>query len=494
MGVDNRHPDYINREPDWQMMADLYAGERTVKEKGPAYLPPTSGMVSDGVYRDGDNEGKRAYEAYLTRAHLPDFVKEAVSTLVGVMHRKPPSIKVPAAMEPWLADLSRQGESAEMLLRRINEQQLLKGRHGLLVDVDEVGDRLRLVPYLTESIINWDDDRAAEFAPNTLNFLVLQEDVYERGLEDAYSWTEVSRFRVCQLNEDTGRYETFTETESTQSDTVEPVFRGRGLDSIPFVSIGANDLLMTPDDIPLLGLGRITLLVYRGEADLRQTLFMLGQDTLVVIGADGDADESGTPRDAGPTRIGAGARLDVPLGGDAKFIGVKGDGLPEQRRVLADDYVRARELGSRLLEPRTGQAESGEALKVRVAATTATLTQLAKTSAAGLERALKLMARWAGFNEDEVFVEPNLDFAEANAPPQALLALLQAKQAGAPISLESIHEWARRNGYTTEEFQDEIERIKGERELMLASAAPVTASTPATTPEEDDAEETDPLE
>jgi len=477
MGIDNRHPDYVFREPDWQMMTDLYAGERVVKEKNTAYLPPTPGMIADGVYGAGDLPGKRAYEAYLSRAHMPDFVKDAVGTLVGVMHRKPPSIKVPAEMEEWVKDLSRQGESAELLLRRINEQQLLKGRYGLLVDVDDAEGRLRLVPYLTESIINWDDDRTQEFAANRLNFLVLQEDIFERTLEDPYAWVETSRFRVCQINEQ-NTYETFTETESTQSDVIEPVFRGKPLPGIPFVSIGANDLLISPDDIPLLGLGRLTLLAYRGEADLRQTLFMLGQDTLVVTGADEEVDEHGNPLKSGATRLGAGARIDVPMGGDAKFIGVKGDGLPEQRRVLADDYIRARELGSRLLEQRTGQAESGEALKTRVAAATSTLTQLAKTSAAGLERALKIMAEWAGFDPEQVRVEPNLDFAEANAPPQALLALMQGKQAGAPLSLEEIHAWARRNGFTTLTFEEETQRIMAERNLMLASAAPVTLSAP----------------
>ena len=80
--------------------------------------------------------------------------------------------------------------------------------------------------------------------------------------------------------------------------------------------------------------------MYRQDADYKQALFLQGQDTLVVTGAAND----------GTIRIGAGAHISVPLGADAKFIGVDGSGLEEQRRSLENDYQRASGKGGQLLD------------------------------------------------------------------------------------------------------------------------------------------------
>src|SRR5690606_16749209 len=130
---------------------------------------------------------------------------------------------------------------------------------------------------------------------------------------------------------------------------------------------------------PLLGLSNLCLAIYRGEADYRQALFQQGQDTLVVIGGL-EYDEQGKP-----LRLGAGAVVGVPLGGDAKYVGTEGKGLAEMRQALENDKAAAVQRGARLLTAKGGDRQSGEALRVRVAAQTATLTIMAKTAAAGLE-------------------------------------------------------------------------------------------------------------
>jgi hypothetical protein len=475
MAISSEHPDYVERHPDWVIMRDTNAGQRKIKEKTVVYLPPTSGMVIDGLYSGNDKAaGVAAYNAYLSRAVFPNAVEDAVKVLVGALHRKPAKIELPAALEPMRKSATRKGISLDNLLRQINEQQLLTGRFGMLADVATGRDVPHLVTYDAETIINWDDENPAPFGVDKLQMVVLKETVPTRG-DDMFEWKSETRYRVLLLQADfeqgepgPAKYQTLTMVEedgveADPEDSITPHFKGRTLDEIPFVIIGANDLDVSPDSIPLLGLANYSLVVYRGEADFRSTLFMLGQDTLVVIGEEtGEDDEP-----AKQTRVGVGAKISLPAqpGADAKFIGVNSDGLPEQRHALVDDHTKLREMGSRLLEPRSGQAESGEALKVRVAAQTSTLLQTAVTAAAGLEQILRVCATWVGADPEQVKVIPNLDFAETKARTSELRDLLDAREKGAPLSYESIHAWAKANGFTDIEFEEEVAKLKAEKEL-----------------------------
>jgi hypothetical protein len=290
------------------------------------------------------------------------------------------------------------------------------------------------------------------------------------------------------LNDD-GLYTTFTEQEGQTSPEVVPTFAGRALDFVPFTFIGANDLVATPGPVPLLGIANSALAIYRGEADFRQTLHMLGQDTLVMTGvapgSELDEDE--------PTRIGSGAKIELPEGGDAKFIGIDSAGLPEQRRALEGDYQRSIAMGSRLLENTSSQAESGEALRVRVAAKTTTLHTVALTAAAGLENCLRQAALWVGANPDDVRVTPNTDFIEDAASPEQALKLMEARNSGLPISLRSIHDWASKNEFTQKTWDEELDLITEDSEFLEAinggSPSKAAASEIAATPDPSAVEE-----
>lgn len=479
MSIETRHPDYLDAIEDYRVMRDSYAGERKIKEATFTYLPPTAGQIKDGAAQSVRSPGWVSYTNYLARANFPEFVREAVQTLVGVMHAEPPIIELPAALEPMRKVASRKGESLEMLLRRINEQQLLFGRIGLLADFPqdpfraERAEAPHLVEYKADSIINWDDERFTEFSGNTLNFVVVNETAFVRGTggDDIFEWNVERRFRAVILEPENPEepesgtnplvYKTFTERDGLESETITPMFRGRTLDQIPFAVIGANDLNLTPDEIPLLPLARLCLAIYRGEADYRQSLHMQGQDTLVIIGdeikADGQAKE-----DDEETEVGSGAIIRIAAGEGAKaeFIGVDSRGIPEQREALVADMTRAQSMGAKLLEPRGSQAESGDALRIRVAASTASLAQIALTGAAGLERILRMCATWVGADPDEVKVRPNMDFTQETPSPELARQLGEALKSGRiPLSAQSVHQWLQRKNFTKMTFDEEVKLI-----------------------------------
>ena len=490
MAIESKHPDFLEVASDYRQMRDSFGGERRIKEATFLYLPPTGGQIKDGALKSVTSPGWISYQNYLTRAQFPEFVREAVNALVGVMHAEPPIVELPEQMEPLRKHATRKGETLEMLLRRINEQQLLYGRVGLLADFPQ-DDFLasqaavpHIVEYQAETIINWDDERFTEYSPNTLNFVVLNETVFVRGPRgvNVFDWIEERRFRVLHLEpEDPEQpfsslnpmvYKTFTESDDVRSEEITPSFRGRMLEEIPFVVIGANDLNMSPDEIPLLGLSNLCLAIYRQEADYKQALHMQGQDTLVIIG-DEITREGDTKDEGEETEVGAGAiiRISAGEGADAKFIGVESKGISEQRESLDADRGRAQSMGARLLEPRGTQAESGEALRIRVAASTANLATIALTGAAGLEAMLKKIARWIGANEDDVKVRPNMDFTQETPSPELARQLGEALKSGfIPLSAKAVHKWLQAKNFTKFTFDQEMKLIAADKAAQAASS------------------------
>lgn len=500
MALNAIHPKYEIRLRDWRMMRDFYDGERKVKEKGEEYLPATKSMKLDGMgftaarmngaqprHLGYKNIGQEAYDAYRLRAVFPDYVKDAVETYIGIMHQKPPTIELPPQLEPMRDKATTLGESLELLLRRINEEQLTTGRVGLLLDLPVLPQPDQPTPYIAmyvaESIRNWDDGYT-EKRESKLNMVVLDESGFYR--ESHFEWTITVRFRVLWLgnwmNETqdntpptegvywAGVYDTKGGSgavpEFVQEDMTAPVIRGQTLNEIPFVFINSKDIVPEPDNPPLLGLAYQTGAIYRGEADYRQNLFMQGQDTLVIVGDRKKSDVEINSVDNEPLRTGAGSRIDLDLGGSAEYIGVHSEGLAEQRTAIASDRSRAEQKSGILLNNTNNASnqESGEALQTRVGAQTASLTQIAKAGAAGLESILKICARWMGADDSKVKVVPNLEFSDFLMTGQNLVQLMTARSLGAPISLESIHGLMANQGLTQMDYLTEKATLDTEQD------------------------------
>lgn len=473
MAVDSKHPAYDARRDDWSQMSHCYSGERVIKQQRTTYLPATEGMRIDGMENE-TQDGYKAYEAYLARAVFPDYVRQGVEAMVGVMHREPARIEVPKKMEDLLEKIGANGESVHMLLRRLNEWQLLYGRAGILPEAPNGVSVDKAMPYLVlfnaPRIINWDDGIRIQ-GKQALEFVTIDESDYERTGD--FEWEMVNRFRICAMsgtaltssredqdqNTATGTYVVAkvkgAEQSLAEAEWVTPSIGGKTLDYVPFIFVNTKDLVSSPDDPPLLGLSNICLAIYRGEADLRQSLHMQGQETFVIIGADDDK----------KTRLGAGARIELPREGDAKFVGVSAEGLGAMDDCIQRDKELAEELTSRLFDSTGTTYQSGEALRIRVSAKTATLRTIALTGAEAMRQALITMGRWMGVSEselDKIIVEPNTDFADTSAASRTALELAQAAQLGSPISEKSQHRFLVQQGLTELSYEEEKSLIEAQ--------------------------------
>jgi hypothetical protein len=476
MALDDKHPEYSNRLGEWLQMRDTYAGEREVKRKRLTYLPATEAMIQDGMTTPS-SPGWKDYEAYLMRAYYHDVVHDAVKAMIGIMHMKPAVIKLPPRLAPMMDKATIQGEGLQLLIRRINEAQLVYGRCGLLVDAPTGADPLQALPYIAfyepERIINWDAGRRDE-GRNILELVVLDESGFQR---EGFTWVTERKHRVLTRGIPASLESGWVRPELADNfavcvkvndmsmpipqDFIIPQIAGRPLQEIPFTFIGCNDLVPEPDNPPLLGLSNLALAIYRGEADYRQTLFLQGQSTLVIIGPTDNEDEQ--------LRVGAKGVINLRQGSDAKYITVGAGGLGEMRQSLTSDKADAATWGVQFMDIGSARGETGEPLRIRVAARTTTITNIAQAAGVGLENALKQCAIWVGEDPATVSVVPQTDFADQSVAGAALLAFMQAKQLGLPLSLKSLHRMMLLNDMTEMNFDDENEQIEDEAETLIGA-------------------------
>lgn len=456
-----KHPQYIKMAPMWQSLRDFHDGSDTVKAAGTKYLPPTEGMVIDGM--GADQRGYKAYEAYKMRARVPDYITEGVKALLGLLHQKPPTIRLPAKMEYLRHKATAQGESLVAMMRRANFEQLLIGRLGMLADIMPGETDPHIAVYTGETVTNW-NVREGELVAGKLRLVVLNESGDQFNPTNL-GWEHVVQYRVAWLD-DSGVYcqKVFQGANSgfDPSQPIVPMWRGTNLTFIPFEFVNGTDTLSDVDRPPLQSLLDICIGIYLGEADFRQNLYMQTQQTLVVKGGVQNPDgEPGKDNDA--IRTGAGARIDVGPEGDAKYIGTDPGGLQMQSKAIADDRRRAELKAGELVQQSRSQAESGKAMATRYNAQTATLNALATAGAEGIQGVLRKMAVWMGEDPEEVIVIPNTEFIDFSLDGRSFADIMSAiRENGLPLSLESVHGILADRGLTSLDFETEMSRIDGE--------------------------------
>ena len=132
-----------------------------------------------------------------------------------------------------------------------------------------------------------------------------------------------------------------------------------------------------------------------------------------------------------PQAIGGGAIWFLPATDQkAQILEFTGASATAQRQAIQDTMQAAVQAGARLFSANDEQQESGEARKIKYAAQTATLVGIAQTSAAGLEKALKMCAVIVGANPDEVKVEISTEFIDSTIGAQEMTAIIQGVTGG----------------------------------------------------------------
>ncbi len=433
------------------------------------------------------------YDFYLSFAEFPEIVEPALTGFQGIIHARNPHVELPPKMEYLLDDATPDGDKLLVLWATITREILSGGRIGLLADINKDDDKVRVVTYAAENILNWQAllPREGGGAAFVVLFEARQIPVRtETGTPDEFSTEERKFWRELRLRNGSYQVRLWREPEQTRSSTSttfpeldvnigavtsiqqeepeivpvdgqewnEVLLFGKGFNQIPFLSVNSLEIGFSYGAIPMLPLTRRAYSVYRMTADYRRSLYQKGDPQPYI---------SGIPKDQAPTRIG-GEKLWVFENPEAKaaYLDVEGDGgIPMMRQAIQDDLTRFDQEGGRLLST-TLRPESGDALKSRLLAHQVTLRNVVINAGMGMERELKMMALMMGEDPELVIFTPDLDFAEPVMDGQTALEWAQARRQGFPVSARTLHDLAHRGGVTEKTFDEEKEEIEEDLESI----------------------------
>lgn len=421
MPVTTKHPQFEEVERDWLLMSDSLAGERKIKERTTEYLPKTAGQIeAESQAKTGDSdtgltptEAAQIYEGYLQRADYPLWVKDALRTMMGLVGRQEPEIKLPARMATMEKNATADGFGLDQLFLRVVSELLTKGRMPLLADFD--GRRNPYISaYTAETAINWREDNVGGRQDLTLAVLLEHrraesEDEFEHKYETVY--------RVLDIDQGRYRARVLSEKEEEIEDPMMPGMRSGEsvvpLKYIPLVFAGSTDNNPDVDEIPLLSMARCALKFYTLSADYYTSLHYTAHPQPWVAGLDDDSDL----RVTGPM-----AAWMLPENGQAQYLEFQGAGIEATRKAMMDQRNAALEAGARVVDVDT--EESGDARRARQDDQHTSLYSVAVTAASAIEQVLKYQAEWMGLNPDQVEfrVEPKFSREEVDSAMLQIVA------------------------------------------------------------------------
>lgn len=471
-GVRTTHPTYDKLAPKWKRCSDVVDGQDALHKGREVYLPKLI------------EEEERDYSARLKRSNFFNATWRTIAGLAGMAFRKEPTVEVPAAIEPYLADVDLAGNSLDKLAKGLVEDMLEYGAFGLLVDhpprpdgmtpiTQAVAEALGLRPtiqyYEIESVINWRYERINNVHQLTLVVLKeaasVAEDEFSHETEDRYrvldlvplmgeagqSWAYRQRvFRINDKNEDELVSETY------------PQMNGRALPYIPFKIAGLLD------EPPLIDLVDANIAHYQVNAERRQALHYVAAPTAVVSGYN-------EPDGARPLYIGSSTAWVFPNPETkAYFLETDGGGIGAIKDALIEIKQEMAVLGARMIADETTQAETLGGTQIKRAGENSILASIVLEVSGALEWALGVFAEWAGVS-GEVRYEINRDFNPAGLDAQQMTALLSALQGGG-ISFEDYFRLLQRHDVidatkTFDEHQAQIEMQGSVRPSMSDLAA-----------------------
>jgi len=398
MGIESKHPLYIETENKWTRVRDSFLGSDKVKSQGEVYLPKLS------------SQDKDQYASYVMRAMYVNAIKNTVQGLVGAVMRIAPVINAPDRILELSQDITGTGVSLNDFISNMLSEQLLMGRQGILIDRTE--DRAYLSGYTTEQITNWMDDT-----------VILKETYVAHDLNDYYSMTYEVQYRELMIDED-GKYlvRIWREVQGWSVwNEIYPTKVGQSLDTIPFVALSGNELNLNPTQPPLMSLVDTNLSMYRTSADLEHGRHFTALPTPYVTGIDGDSE----------LKIGSGSAWILPdSSSKAGYLEFTGQGLQALEKAVDEKRNIMAGLGASLLQTQKSGVESAEAVRLRQNSEASVLVGAVLSVQEGIAKALSIMAEWEGVSGD-IEVSLNTDFSDSKISAENLTALMGAWQSGA---------------------------------------------------------------
>jgi hypothetical protein len=318
------HIEYEKLEAKRKPFRAVVGGTDTIRATGKEYLPMYPAETPDD------------YTARLHASTIDGIVLGGRETLTGSVFDGEIDLDKVTVDKTWLENVDNKGSHLNIFAREAFSASF-EGFSLILIDMpneqvkDAAEERTRGIrPYLSlyhaADVINW----RWVINPNTkqreLALLVLREVTSES--KGRFLSEDVTRYRVFTV--ENGRVAWELWKEGKDKDVVlEETGTFAKITTVPVSIIG--DFC---DDPKLLVESRLEIKAYQKESSF-DVIEYLSIPMLMMVGRDNT--ETAPP-------YGASAYLDVPIGGDAKFIGIdaKGHESLKETVIQIKDYIRAR--------------------------------------------------------------------------------------------------------------------------------------------------------
>lgn len=432
MPVNTTRGDYDDMLGKWERLRDCMGGRDAMIKAGAKYAPDLPGI---------DAEGNAAYRE---RGSFYGATARTCQGMVGAIFQRPPAVKVPAVVKPWLEDVTLTGVSFESFAAEAGKELLTVARYGVLVDMpaeEAPGARPYLCGYKAEDIVNWRTVRVA--GDEVLTMVVLREHVEVPNAKDPYKSDCVEQYRSLELRLEADGFRCYVQLWREATDKskgferydgeVAPMRHAVPLDFIPFVFMGAVNATPEVERPPLLDLADVNIAHWRNSVDHERGLHLVALPTPWVSGSRGSKD--------GPMKMGPSVVWELEIQGSAGMLEFAGTGLKALVDAMDEKKRQMATLGARLLE---GQAsvdrETATAVSARHSGEQASLRTVAGAIEKGFQAALRVVSWWTGTDaapvDAPVEVELNKEFLNVKASAQEIQTALTALQAG-EISFET---------------------------------------------------------
>ena len=314
--IDYMRPELLRVLCSYQIVYDCLQGEQHIKCLGKRYLPPPS--------TEKNKLEESRYERYLQMGLFLNVTQRTLSTIVGKLFAKKPTLKLPMELEPMLENADGIGLPLDQLIERTLGMVFSYGRALILADYRNMGEpfmsvadaemiypNLRLVS--PEKLINWRVDPVSR----KVIMIVVAED-HEEWV--GYSMNKTMRWREYTLEDGYVKirlWENISGTKEVVEEIVPLKADGMRWDVIPGAIIGAMDNDWNIDQPPLYPIASIDLQLYKSYSDLNEYAHLIGQPSVFISGLD----EGYAQREwKGGLRVGSRNLVALPPGAAASML------------------------------------------------------------------------------------------------------------------------------------------------------------------------------
>lgn len=470
-----QRPDYLQLRRQYDVIEDCLNGDVAIKAKRTIYLPQPNAS-------DTSQPNQLRYQNYIMRAVFYNVTRRTINGLVGLVFQRAPEVELPSDMEILEDNADGGGVNLVQIAKDALFMSVAYGKCGILVDYPHADKPLTiaqvkaqgigptLTAYHPKNIINWRD--IVVDGKKKLELVVLEESQMTMRENDEFGMEFKPQFRVLRLRDGVYTQQIYTNDGANAGPEITPVdANGRTFDEIPFFPIGSETNTLRPTSPPAYDLAVINIAHYGNSADYEESIFTVGQPTLVLTGLTQEWVKSMFSE--GVVEVGSRAAVSMPVGGDAKL-------MQAEPNMIAKEGMEAKEaqmvaLGARLVKNDTTEKTATQSTYDQTNADS-TLVNCAQNVNDGINEALEFAARFTNSNAEEIVFKLNTEFDLTKLTAEDIKSTIAAWQANAIVTSE-MRQILQRAGLATLDSDEYEKELDADMQRTLENTANMTEAT-----------------